>query len=107
MKCEKCGKEMIKVGELTDEEFQDLCYINNIIDTSNQALDVNTIKGMEFEEGQVFEYFRAVFDSKAKAAYLNYMFWENIMNRLNIHDRDIFVGGDEPDGKELFVHPEE
>ena len=106
MKCEKCGKEMIKVGELTAIEYDDICYINNILSTSEQALDINTIKGMEFEEGQVFEYFRAAFESKAKAAYLNYIFWCGVADRLGIHDKTIFLGN-ELDSRELFIHPEE
>ena len=106
MVCQNCGKEMIEVGELTDKEYEDLQYINSIYVTTNQALNPDTIKKMEFEDGKVFEYFCSAFDAKAKAAFLEYIFWRDVRNRLNIHDKEIILERvAEP--RKLFIHPEE
>lgn len=107
MVCKNCGKELVKVGELTDKEYEDCSYVNNLLHTSNQALDRETIKGMEFEDGQVFEYFRAAFEARAKAEFLNYIFWRDLGKRLGIADNVEMILGDEPDSKDVYIHPQE
>lgn len=106
MVCRNCGKEMIEVGELTDKEYEDFLYIQNINATTDQALNVNTIKGMEFEDGKLFDYFRAAFEAKAKASFLHYIFWRDVGKRLNINDKEIFLE-DNAESRKLFIHPEE
>lgn len=107
MVCKNCGKELVKVGELTEKELEDCLYINNLCQTSIQALDIETIRGMEFDEGKVFEYFRAAFETRAKGEFLNYIFWRDLKKRLDINDNVELMLGDEPDSKEIYMHSQE
>ena len=106
MKCKHCGKELIKVGELTDKEYEEIIFINKKFANSRQALNPETIKQMEFTEGQVFEYFRAAYDNIAQADFLQYIFFKNLGERLGINDKNIMLD-DKPDSKDIFVHPDD
>lgn len=101
MICEDCGKEMIKIGELTDTEKKDFYYMNECINTSSQALNTDVLKEVEFSDGQVFEYFRAAFDAIAKARFFQFMFYRDLRKRLNV-EADIFV---DTISCEVFIHP--
>lgn len=102
MVCEKCGKEMIKVGVLSETELQDLYFVNEQCNTAYQALNRDVINEMKFEDGQVFEYFRAAYEALAKGRFLSAMFHRDLKKRLNI-SKDVYI--DEISG-EVFIHPD-
>lgn len=103
MKCEQCGKEMVKVGVLTEEEQNDFIFVNEKFATVNQALNTDVIKNIEFTDGQVFEYFKASYDQLAQARYLQYIFERSLKNRIGIQqDIPIVIDGL---SFEVFVHP--
>lgn len=104
MKCPNCGKELIKVGTLTETEFEEWVLINKKYANSNQALNYETIREMEFTDGQVFEYFRAVFHGKAEAEFLNYIFTRNLRKRLNLGNDIPITIGDNADNYDVYVH---
>ena len=107
MKCFRCGRELEQVGVLTDNEIEELVLINKKIENSNQALNLNTIRGMNFTEGQVFEYFRAVYDGKAQAEFLHFMFFRNLMKRLDLKEgTQIQIGNGTPYDYCVYVHKE-
>ena len=103
MTCAHCGKDMVKIGELTDKEKQDYWFSNEKINCAYQALNLDVIKDMQFTEGQVFEYFRMAYDALAQAKFLQYIFYYNLKKRLDI-TADIFI--DEL-SCEVFMHPAE
>jgi hypothetical protein len=103
MVCENCGKELVKVGALTEEELRDFCFVNEKFATANQALNSNVIKDIKFTDGQVFEYFKAGYDQLAQARYLQFIFERELKNRLNVsQDTPIVIDGL---SREVFVHP--
>ena len=104
MVCRHCGKELIKIGELTEKEVEELAFINKKSANAMQALNIETINGMKFTDGQVFEYFRAAFDNKAQAEFLNYIFFRDLAKRLG--RTDFTIGNGEPDNHDIFVHPD-
>ena len=107
MNCPRCGKELDKIGELNENEKEELALINKKIENSMQALNPKTIREMEFTDGQVFEYFRAVFDSKAQTEFLKYIFFRNLAKRLNVDDeKDIYIGDGTPYNTDIFMHKE-
>lgn len=103
MKCQNCGKEMIKIGTLTETEINDFFFVNEKFATVNQALESQIINDLEFTEGQVFEYFRACYDQLAQARYLQFMFERNLKKRLET-EKNIIIDDVSFD---VFVHPEE
>lgn len=103
MVCEHCGKEMVKVGVLTEGETNDFYFINEKFATANQALNTNVIKDIEFTDGQVFEYFKACYDQLAQARYLQFIFERGVKNRLNV-PQDTFIVIDGL-SREVFTHP--
>ena len=107
MVCNKCGKEMIKVGELTEKETEDFQYVVVREDNVYQALDTKTINGMDFDEGQVFEYFQAVFQAKAEMEFLKYSFFKKLKIRLGINlDEELWVNEDYTTGiVSAYKHP--
>lgn len=103
MVCQKCNKEMVKIGELTKKEQEEFWFINEKINCAYQALNTDVIKNIEFTDGQVFEYFRAAYDALAQAKFLQFIFYRDLKKRLDVVV-DIFV--DEL-SCEVFVHPTE
>lgn len=103
MKCEHCGKEMIELGKLTEEEQNDFFFLNEKFVCANQALRIDVLKDLEFTDGQVFEYFKACYDQLAQAKYLQFIFERGLKKRFGV-EGNIFV-----DGLSLtvFKHPEE
>ena len=103
MTCEKCGKEMIKVGSLEEQEINDFIYINEKYNCVNQALSSNVISDMKFTDGQVFEYFKACYDQLAQAKYLHFIFERDLKKRLGVKTQMYidFIS------YEVFIHPEE
>ena len=104
MTCKKCGKELIKLGELTESEIEELTLINKKQVNVQQALNPATINAMEFSDGQVFEYFRAVYDSKAQADFLLHIFFRNLRKRLNIDPRVDFQIGNDIEDYGVYTH---
>lgn len=105
MKCEQCGKELVKVGTLTEEETKDFYFVNEKFATANQALNSSIIKDIKFTDGQVFEYFKASYDQLAQARYLQFIFERNLKNRININQNEnIIIDGL---SLEVFIHPED
>lgn len=105
MKCPRCGKEMEKIGSLTLDEQESLALINKKLENVMQALNPVTIREMQFTDGQVFEYFRAVFDSKAQAEFLRFIFFRDLAKRLNINtDTQIQIGDGSPDNVDIYIH---
>ena len=78
MVCQNCGKEMIKVGTLTEKEVEELAYIERQFVNVNQALNPDTVNQMKFTNNQVYEYFRAVYDNKAQAEFLRFIFFRDL-----------------------------
>ena len=105
MKCENCGKEMVKVGGLTEAETNDFFFVNEKFATVTQALNTNVLKDLEFTDGQVFEYFKACYDQLAQAKYLQYIFERDIKKRLGLEPNTFIT----IDGLslEVFIHPTE
>ena len=107
MKCFRCGRELEKIGELTENEIEELVLINKKFENSNQALNPETINKMNFTEGQVFEYFRAIYDSKAQAEFLHYMFFRKLGKRLGLKEgTNIQIGNGEPYDYTVYIHKE-
>lgn len=104
MVCKNCGKELVKIGELTEKEIEELSLINKKIVNSNQQFDIETINQMNFTDGQVFEYFCAAYHNKAEAEFLNYIFFRNLKKRLNLTGKDFFIGDGSPDNFDIFTH---
>lgn len=107
MKCEQCGKEMIKVGELSEKETHDWIFIKTKDDTASQALDSNTINGMQFKEGELFEYFKACFEAKAEAEFLRYVFFRDLRARFNISKTENIWLEEGNTAIEVYVHPQD
>lgn len=103
MVCENCGKEMIKVGVLTEEEQNDFFFVNEKFATVNQALKFEVLNDIEFEDGQVYEYFRACYDQLAQARYLQFIFERNLKKRLGLELTEYIVIEDKT--FEVFTHP--
>lgn len=107
MVCANCGKEMIKVGELTEQERNDWMFIKTKDNTTAQAMNPDTIKGMEFSDGQVYEYFKACFEARAESEFLKFTFFRDLRIRLNLMDeKDIWLN-DDTSGVGVYIHPEE
>lgn len=107
MKCENCGKEMIKAGALTKKEEQDWIFIKTKEDTISQALSPETIKGMEFKDGEVFEYFKACYEAKAESEFLRFLFFRDLKARLKIPANENMWLDDSTEGIDVFVHPKD
>ena len=108
MKCEHCGKELKKIGELTESNIRDLELINNKISTSNQALDINTIKDLPFSKPEeIFYYFKAAFDEKADAEFLKWELIHSIAERINYKGSpyDLYFPSYTYDENGIYVHP--
>lgn len=103
MKCENCGKEMVKVGTLTEEEQNDFFFVNEKFATVNQALNSDVLRDIKFADGQVFEYFKACYDQLAQAKYLQFIFERGIKNRLGV-PLDVFIAIDGL-SFDVFIHP--
>ena len=86
MKCENCGKELTKIGTLTEEELRNYIRLSEMYNNATQALKPDVIEGLKFTEGQVFEYFRAVFDEMAKASFLNWCLRRDLKQKYNFAD---------------------
>jgi hypothetical protein len=106
MKCEHCGKEMIKVGILTEQEQNDWVYTNEKFNCASMALNNDVIKDIEFTDGQVFEYFKASYDQLAQANYLRFVFDRNLRKRLGVPNIDGNIIIDSTTW-EVFQHPNE
>lgn len=102
MVCGRCGKEMRKIGTLSEAEKQELWFINEKVNCAYQAINSDVIREIEFSEGQVFDYFRAAYDSMAQARFLQHVFYSKLRERLRA-ESDVSV--DELSG-EVFVHPD-
>ena len=105
MICKRCGKEMIKVGTLMEEEIADFFYINEKFGIVNQALNSEVLKDIEFTDGQVFEYFKSCYDQLAQARYLQFIFERNIKRRLGISE-EVFIEIEDVT-YDIFIHPQE
>ena len=103
MVCQNCGKEMVKVGVLTEEETNDFFFVNEKFATVTQAMNTDVLKDLEFTGGQVFEYFKACYDQLAQAKYLQFIFERNIKKRLGLEPNTFIT----IDGLslEVFIHP--
>ena len=101
MVCQSCGKEMVKIGELTRNEQEEFWFINEKINCAYQALNTDVIKNIDFSDGQVLEYFRAAYDALAQARFLQFVFYRDLKKRFDV-DADISI--DEL-SCEVFVHP--
>lgn len=105
MVCEHCGKEMIKVGVLTEKEREDFIYVNEKFNCTQMALNNDVIKDLEFTDGQVFEYFKASYDQLAQANYLKYIFERDLKKRIGLNPMENitidFISN------EIFIHPKE
>ena len=69
-------------------------------------MNSDTLVQMDFADGQVYEYFRAVYDIKAQAEFLHYIFFRNLRKRLDLmtYKGDVRIG-DGPDNYDIFIHP--
>ena len=103
MVCEHCGKEMIKVGVLTEEEQQDYFYVNEKLNCAYQAQNSDVLAKIKFNDGQVYEYFKATYEQLADAEYLGFIFYRNLKKRLDV-EQDVYIDGT---SCEIFVHPKE
>ena len=105
MVCEQCGKEMVKVGVLTEEEQNDFIYVNEKLNCAQMALNNDVIRDIEFKDNEVYEYFKASYEELAQANYLRYIFERNLKKRLGLNPMENiaidFIS------HEVFVHPKE
>lgn len=106
MVCRNCGKELEKIGELTEQEVNDFTLINSKDVTVYQALDPDTINKMKFTDGQVFEYFRAAFEAKATSEFLKYVFFKNLKKRLDVSGNIEIEADTSVTGFGVYVHKE-
>jgi len=105
MVCEHCGKELTKVGVLTDEEKEEFYFVNEKNACAYQAIDSSIVKDIEFTDGQIFEYFRAAYDALAQARFLRHIFEKKVKTRLNVDiNKNIFIADV---SLEVYVHPDE
>ena len=104
MNCPRCGRELVSIGKLTESEVKAFALINRKLVTVNQALNPETVKAMEFDDGKVFEYFRAVYDSKAQTEFLQFVFFRDLKKRYNLPmNEEVFINTIDYD-YEIFVH---
>lgn len=102
MICEHCGKELIFVGEMTDEEITNLHYIISKNRTVETALDKNIVNLQEMTPEQVYMYYKSAYDIKIEANFLEIENLKAISKRLNVEMSKIMIFDDK-----VYVHPEE
>lgn len=107
MKCAECGKEMISVGVLSEKEEQDWIFIKTKEDTTFQALNPQTIKSMDFKEGELLEYFKACYEAKAETEFLRYLFFRDLKARLHVPANENVWLDDVNSVVEVYVHPKD
>lgn len=106
MICEKCGKELTKVGEFTDKEIDEFAYICEKEATANQAMNPAVVNSMEFDDGKLFEYFRSAFDAKAQAQFLKHIFMRDLRKRLGVDIKTNIIFNSLGTGdKSIYAHP--
>ena len=101
MKCPDCGKELLKVRDLTEDERNAFEYFVIKEDNANQA--INSGIDVNFKEGELYEYYKALYDQLAEARFLRTIFFRKIQEELNekpVKVPYIFEGA-------LYVHPVE
>lgn len=105
MKCPNCGKELKKIGKLTEEEIDEYSYIIKKMNAANQALKPNVVNGYNFTENQVFEYFRAAFDSMAQSEFLYYLFASQLKKRHGLNlNQEIYIDETDINNPNVYIH---
>lgn len=103
MKCERCGKELKCLGDLTEEELKNYQFVSTKQRTAETALDREVVNFKEMSSEQVYMYFKAIFDLQAEASFLDVENRKNIAKRLNVEDlRSLLL----VDGR-VYIHPQE
>ena len=101
MNCYFCGAELKELDvKLSEQEIEDMFFISNKEQVSQQALKMDSINPKDFSDGQIYEYFKAAFDNMAEVEFLKYMWIKNVRAKYNIPETEMF---DFVNGK-LYVH---
>lgn len=107
MICKHCGKELVKVGEFTDKEIEEMNYIAIKSGTAFQALKPETVNAMKFDDDQLFDYFRSAFDAKAQAEFLQHVFMRDLKKRLGLKQTEMLFYENIEVSKDIYIHPAE
>lgn len=100
MKCPHCQKELKLVTALTNEEEKEFVFVTNKQAVANTALNPDIIKCIDFSEEKVYEYFKAIYDTKCEAEFLNFLFFKKISEKYSLpSSNDITI----VDGK-VYIH---
>lgn len=81
MNCPKCGRELIKIANLTKEEIQDYTYANQKVASAETAFDNAKDICADMNPEKAYVYFKAVFDELAEGKFLEYYFSKELENK--------------------------
>lgn len=82
MTCPDCGKELVELGELTEDEIHDLEYLQ--VQEQTIKNEFNNIKINDFSDTQVYEFYRAKADMEALFNASHYLFFRNLAKRFEL-----------------------
>lgn len=97
MKCNECGRELIKLGfHLTDVEEADLGLAMDKTRAAETALRPDVVNSYKFEDDKMlYAYFKAAFDELAEGRFL-YALWEKGVRKAHDYpEGEIFAIGGE------------
>lgn len=93
MKCNECGKELMKLPFVLDEcEMADLDLAVTKINAATVALKPDVFSGYKLDDDkQLYAYFKAAFDELCEGRFL-YAIWERDVRRNHKYDgKDLVV----------------
>ena len=93
MKCNECGKELIKLPfTLDDREISDLDLATNKINAATVALKPSVVSSYKLDDDkQLYAYFKAAFDELCEGRFL-YALWERETRKHHSYpDGDLVV----------------
>lgn len=83
MKCSHCGKELIEVTQLTEEEIKEFEFFSCKMRNAEAALQSDIIDVAKMSQEQIYSYFKAAYDLKCEAEFLNFCFFDKLSKRVN------------------------
>lgn len=87
MKCERCGKEMTLIRELTKAEKEDWAYV---CAKSDAIFKIRQTNLGSLPDSKIGAFFRAVNDKEAEVETLRFLFIRKLCKELGI-EKDIII----------------